>query len=299
MNHVKPKVTVLLAAYNGMEWLDEQVQTILSQLHVDINLVVSIDKSNDGTENYFKNLAKQDPRVFVLPTGFRYGGAGSNFYRLLRDTDFLSSDYISFADQDDLWNLDKLKFSIERIEETNSSAFSSNVTAFWNDGSTYLINKSQKQREWDYWFESAGPGCTFVLSKELAIDLKKFCLEYSCELNEFLLHDWFVYAFARVNGYKWHISPKSTMQYRQHENNQVGANNNLKAYIKRIAQLREGSYRSQIVILQRLLAHNNSILKIPEKGYFSTLRLLFVSCHFRRRLRDRIALQVFIILNLF
>ena len=300
MSNVKPRVTVLLAAYNGMSWVEEQVKTILAQQGVDVSLVVSVDKSSDGTEDYFMRLAQEDQRVNLLPIGLHFGGAGPNFYRLLRDTDFQSSDYVSFADQDDLWDLDKLRFSIDSLEQHNCSAFSSNVTAFWEDGSTCLIDKAQPQRKWDYWFESAGPGCTFVLNKSLASDVKNFCIERTSELNKFLLHDWFIYAFARMNGHKWVISPESTMQYRQHKNNQVGTNNNLAAYIKRINQLKSGSFRLQVVLLQNLLSGSvDGKPKVPVNGYLSSLKLLCNSGQFRRRFRDRVALQIFIILNLF
>lgn len=301
IHHANPKVTVLLAAYNGMKWVDDQVKTILSQRDVDINLVVSVDKSSDGTEDYFLSLAKKDKRVTLLPLGDKFGGAGANFYRLIRDSNFDTADYIAFADQDDLWNLDKLKFSIDTLSEKKCSAFSSNVVAFWEDGSECLINKSQPQRKWDFWFESAGPGCTYVLSNQLANDLKAFCVNNYSELNKFLLHDWFIYAFTRINGYKWFISPESTMYYRQHENNQVGTNNNLKAYLKRIAQLKSGSFRSQVVLLQTLLMKIGGGRKpvVPAKGYCSSLALLSYINAFRRRLRDRLALAFFILLGIF
>jgi len=57
------KVLVLLATYNGIKWIDQQVQSIVKQVNVDIDLVVSDDFSSDGTENYLKN----SPYIKLLP----------------------------------------------------------------------------------------------------------------------------------------------------------------------------------------------------------------------------------------
>ncbi|HBN14018.1 MAG TPA: glycosyl transferase, partial [Pseudohongiella sp.] len=43
------RVAVLLAAYNGMQWLPEQLDSILSQVGVDVTVYVSTDRSSDGT----------------------------------------------------------------------------------------------------------------------------------------------------------------------------------------------------------------------------------------------------------
>ena len=48
----RPRVTVLMATYNGMAeagaWLDEQVDSVLAQAGVDVSLVVSDDASTDA-----------------------------------------------------------------------------------------------------------------------------------------------------------------------------------------------------------------------------------------------------------
>lgn len=299
MINKKPKVMVLLAAYNGMKWLDEQVDSILTQRDVDVKLVVSIDKSIDGTEEYIRSLSEKDNRVVLLQTGSRFGGAGPNFYRLICEADLSGVDYVSFADQDDVWHQDKLITSVESILNEGVSAFSSNVMAFWSDGRKELIDKAQDQRKWDFWFESAGPGCTFVLDITLFRSLQNFCVKNIKEILSFDLHDWFIYAFARVNGYRWFISPESTMEYRQHSGNQVGTNNNIRAYLKRIELVKKGHFRNQVYILQHLLGLRKSDPKVYKTGYFSNLLLFFKVFQLRRRTRDRIFLAVFILFGLF
>ena len=99
-----PRVAVLMATYNGMKWLQAQLDSILTQENVDITLYASDDGSNDGTDDTLRALSKIDPRVVVLPKIAGTGSAGQNFYRLIRDVDTNAFDYVAFADQDDIWH---------------------------------------------------------------------------------------------------------------------------------------------------------------------------------------------------
>ncbi|MCV5197981.1 hypothetical protein OFM41_31575, partial [Escherichia coli] len=83
---------------------------------------------------------------------------------------------------------------------SNAHAYSSNIIAFWEDGRKCLIDKAQKQVKYDYLFEAAGPGCTYVLTNELCDSFKKFYLKHSDEVGKVTLHDWMIYAYARNRG---------------------------------------------------------------------------------------------------
>ena len=97
-----PRFVVCLAAYNGTAYIAEQIQSILDQKGVELDLFVSVDASTDGTENLLAEWAQSEPRLILLPFGEHFGGAGPNFYRLLRDIELAEFDYLSFADQDHL-----------------------------------------------------------------------------------------------------------------------------------------------------------------------------------------------------
>ena len=66
----RPRVTVLMATYNGMAeggaWLDEQVDSVLAQAGVEVRLVVSDDASSDGTRAHLQERAAADPRIMVV-----------------------------------------------------------------------------------------------------------------------------------------------------------------------------------------------------------------------------------------
>jgi len=294
------KVLVLLAVYNGQKWLTEQIDSILHQSNVDVRLLISIDLSDDISLRLCEEYAEQYPNVHVLPYGEHFGGAGNNFYRLLRDGDFSDIDYVSFCDQDDIWLSDKLFKAVEKLRDCD--CYSSNVTAFWDDGREALIDKAQPLREWDFLFEAAGPGCTYVFKQEVAIEFKIWLLErYEKITRDVALHDWLIYAFARDYGYRWFIDPEPMMRYRQHANNQVGTNNNFGAAKKRLHMIKSKWYRNQCTnIAEHLALQNLPIVRYGlNKGYVGNLYLFFHVNQLRRRLRDRVALSIALLFNLF
>ena len=144
-NPFRPRVAVCLAAYNGMSWIEAQVDSILTQENVDIRIIVAVDHSADGTEEWLRAFAARDPRVILLPTAPASGGAAQNFFRLLREGDFAGCDYIALSDQDDIWLPDKLTRAVARLNEAHAQAYSSDVLAFWPNGRRKLIRKSQPQ----------------------------------------------------------------------------------------------------------------------------------------------------------
>ena len=229
-----PSIAVLLAAYNGMEWIEEQVASISSQKNTSIEIFISVDLSNDKTYEWCQNLARNNSYIKVLPYGERFGGAAKNFYRLIRDVDFSYFDYIALSDQDDIWDSDKLHHAISVIEKDNLDGYSGNVIAFWSDGQERLVKKNFPQKRFDYFFEAAGPGCTYVFKQQAIQKFKKFLIKNWTKVNLVESHDWMIYAYFRSQGMKWKIDSKSLMRYRQHDNNQVGFNYGLKAYLIRL-----------------------------------------------------------------
>lgn len=285
-----PKVAVLLAAYNGMRWIEEQLISILGQSAVDVTVHISIDPSTDGTEDWCAAYAAENHQVVVLPDAGRFGGASRNFFRLIRDVDFGSFDFIAFADQDDIWHKDKLQRAVDAIQTRQVDAYSSNVTAFWPNGGTHLLNKAQPQVEWDFLFEAAGPGCTYVMSKKVIEVLKSSMIANWELLQDVSLHDWYCYAFARSHGFSWYIDPRSSMEYRQHERNQVGANKGLSSLISRYKTIHDGWWFSQVQLIARLVGRETDPF---VRGWLSLcrtqlLRLSFSAWRCRRRRRDKV-----------
>lgn len=285
-----PKVAVLLAAFNGIQWIEEQLDSILGQSGVDITVHISVDPSNDGTEAWCLAYAARHSCVSVLPYAGIFGGASRNFFRLIRDAALDDVEYVAFADQDDIWNPDKLERAIRQIKNRNVDAYSSNVIAFWPDARRHLLNKAQPQAAWDFLFEAAGPGCTYVLTRDLVNSLKASMLASWNEVQSVSLHDWYCYAFARSHGFKWFIDPRPSMNYRQHERNQVGANTGIGSLVSRYRTIHDGWWFSQVRLIARLngLEHDSFVRQWLSLRRWQLLKLSFKAWHCRRRVRDKL-----------
>lgn len=296
-----PRVAVLLAAYNGMKYIGDQVESILSQKGVDVTVFFSVDRSTDGTEKWVAGLSQQTSRAVLLPYGERFGGAASNFFRLVRDVDFSGFDYIALADQDDIWLDDKLRRAHDLMLQNQYDAYSANVLAFWPEGREMVINKAQPQVSHDYLFEAAGPGCTYVFTVASALRLKAFMQQHWVQVNSLSLHDWFFYAWYRASGLLWFIDIEWRMRYRQHANNQVGANQGFSAMCHRLKLLRSGWYRAEVARISVLVSPSGDQLAnlVRKKSSWANLRLLPSICVLRRRLKDRVFLFFMIILGIY
>jgi rhamnosyltransferase len=260
----RPFFSVCLAAYNGLTYIAEQIESILLQKNVNLQIFISVDRSTDGTEARLAEWALSEPRLTLLPFDQHFGGAGPNFYRLLREVDIRGFDYLSFADQDDLWHPEKLWRAHCLMTEQGALGYSSNVTAFWPSGKTQLVNKAQPQRSLDFMFEAAGPGCTYVLQSSLALSLQKMVRAGDASLLRVGYHDWLIYAFARANNYSWVIDDWSSMQYRQHSNNQIGVNAGWRSYWLRVRKMLSGHGFEQALLIADLV-HASSI-PVVQKG---------------------------------
>lgn len=270
-----------MTAYNAVKWIEGQVGTIMEQVGVSVDLYISVDLSTDGTERWLEEFASQHPNVHLLPYGERFGGAGANFFRLIRDVSFESYDYVAFADHDDLWVSNKLLHAHNLILSGGYDAISSDVEAFWGDGRQKLIKKSYLQRKYDHFFEAAGPGCTYVLTQSCASAFKRFLVLNWEACSDVALHDWLIYAFCRENCYSWFIDDTPLVRYRQHGLNQVGSNLGWRAYLKRFQLIRNNWYRRQVLLIA-FLVNKDFCEKVSDR--FFLMKNFF---QLRRRLRDR------------
>ena len=295
-----------MASYNGITWLPDQIKSILNQLNVDISLFISDDISQDGSYGYLQQSAVADSRIQLMPQTRKFGSAGNNFYRLIQDVNIANYDYVAFADQDDIWEQDKLIRHIKLVQEHGVDGVSSSVLAFWPNGKKKIINKSQPQRELDYLFESAGPGCSFLMTPWLVNKVREQLIDKNSLAKDVVLHDWLTYAICRAHGRRWVIDSISSVKYRQHDNNVLGANSGFKAKFSRLQKLRQGWYRNEVLKIAQICKgiypniETEKLGRLLEtKSLFLQLKLLPYVTKARRSLLDRYLLALSIAVGIF
>jgi rhamnosyltransferase len=281
----EPSVCVVMATHNGAAWLDAQLDSILAQEGVRVKILVSDDGSTDGTLALLKARAAADRRIEVLAHGGRFGSAAPNFFHLIRAVR-LNPDFLyAFADQDDIWNRDKLRRHARILDTMQVAGVSSDVTAFWPNGRRMRVRKSFRQRRWDHLFEPPGPGCSFLVRPEVLSRCRVVLDNLAAEgIDPLPYHDWMIYVVARASGMRWWIDQESSLQYRQHDSNEVGANVGWAAMAHRARRVVRGEYRS---LVRRAM---EIALRCSQDGTKGTTRLgiLEVLLQGRRRLRDAV-----------
>ena len=278
----QPRVTVLLATHDGMPWLPEQVATILDQRGVDVELIISDDASADGSWAWLQDLATADERITLLTQREPSGRAGANFYRLLREVDVSSRELVAFADQDDVWLPGRLAGQAATLRAGGYDGVSSDVTAVYDDGRRVPIRKSYPQRRYDFLLESAGPGCTFVITARLAAQVQRLLCDAASPAGDVDLHDWLVYTVCRASGWTWLIQDTPWVDYRQHGANALGANRGVAAARDRLRRIRQSWHRDEAVKLVEVAA---SVAPPGAHDEFTKLRALLTDTSFPARLR--------------
>lgn len=284
------KVAVCLAACNGAPWLNEQLDSILRQEGVLVQVFISVDASTDETYRLVTERAATCALISVLPQERTFGSAALNFFHLLGELDFSGFDYVSLADQDDRWYSDKLLRAVRHLSEQNTDCYSSNVRAVWDDGRSVVIDKAQPLCSWDFLFEAAGPGCTYVFTRSFAQSLQSLLRNTPIPIQANIgVHDWFIYAFARASGFSWFIDPVPSMDYRQHGGNLIGANRGGAAFAHRVRTVLSGWAIRQARQMARLVKVDSRAFCRPwsRPGRLGMLFLAMNSHRARRRIPDK------------
>lgn len=243
---------MLLAAFNGSRWLQEQVESILAQMDVDVRLVISDDGSSDDTVAIIR-AAALDRRVVAVSPPRPTGSAAQHFLWMIRATAAEGFDVVAFADQDDIWHVDKLSRAWTALCASGASGYSSATLAFWPDGRQALQLPSQRITESDFLFESAGQGCTYALTSSFYERLRAFFSQHVPQTASLHYHDWTVYALSRAWNLSWVFDAKPSLKYRQHSENDTGARTGVAGGRKRLGLIKSGWYSGQLRVLAELL----------------------------------------------
>ena len=107
-------VSVILPVFNGEDTILDAVDSVLSQTHTDLELIIVNDGSTDCTSSILDTLI--DPRVQVIST-CNQGVSNARNTALLQST----GDFISFIDSDDIWLPHKIEKQLAFCDLTKST----------------------------------------------------------------------------------------------------------------------------------------------------------------------------------
>lgn len=305
----RPAVLVLLATYNGMPWIGEQLDSVLAQQGVDVRVLACDDGSTDGTREFLEGRSHDDARLRLLPPREGPKGAAANFLHLVTVADPEPGGYIAFADQDDHWTPGKLARQVELMGSGGHDGVSGSVTALYPDGTRRLVKKNFPQRDLDFICESPGPGCTHLLSHRAWELLRTLLDEGRVDPARVGFHDWLDYAVVRGRGWSWFIDATPLIEYRQHGGNEMGANQGWRAKVSRLSRLHDGWYRDQFTVMARAAREvcqdpvrsrrlDQVTALLEDSSLRARLRLAGLGPQLRRRRRDGMVLGGLVLLGI-
>jgi glycosyltransferase involved in cell wall biosynthesis len=226
-------LSVALCTYNGEFFLEQQLNSILNQTIQVNEIVVCDDGSRDSTIKLLKIYEKKFPHLIKLFTNDVSLGTIKNFEKAISLT---KGDLIFLADQDDIWYSDKVEKMMNYFQSNP------NCKLLFTDGD--LIDKEGGKikgtlwKKWGFYFaerqrwknnnnaffdllenKNKITGATLCFDKELK--KKMPIIGY-----QFFYHDAFLGIHAAALNGLFFIN-QSLIQYRIHDNQQVGISNNL------------------------------------------------------------------------
>lgn len=207
-------ISVCMATFNGERFVARQIETIISQLGDDDELIVSDDSSSDNTLEIIRSFA--DPRIRLLE-GMAFRSPLLNFQHAVRHA---SGEIIVLADQDDVWLPNKLAVVRELFAVAAVRPYLVVLDGQIVDEDERVLHPSIQARL------NAGPG---LLRNLWANRYLGCCMAFSRDLLDIAvpfplgvdMHDiWLGQLCERVGSTAF--VPVTTMLYRRHPDNATG-----------------------------------------------------------------------------
>lgn len=304
--HSLSKVAIIISTYNGHCFFREQLESILCQSYTNFHIFIRDDGSTDKDFlNYLKSLEAIEKLSVVFGQNI---GVIKSFFELLKICGD-NYDYVSFADQDDVWLKDKLCCALEILDNGD------NLQPQLYIGRLQYVDENLREQGVGPDFKRLGfanalvqnlaTGCVSVINQKARL------LVLNTSPKVVLMHDWWVYivvsAFGRVI-----FDSRINFLYRQHSKNAVGGTpsfiKQMQRRIYRFAKMKKGNYRVYDQALEfyncyqtLLSSENESLIKnflTSKSSFMERLFYIFKSgTVWRHRKIDTFILKILILIN--
>lgn len=219
----EPVLTILMATYNGAEYLEKQLDSILNQSYEAWELIIRDDQSTDDTPNIIHSYVEKDERIKCIQYGSVHGSACRNFSQLFDWAYENNKAYILFADQDDIWLDHKLERSLagllknEAIHGAHCPLLCYSNLSFIDEQDRRIAMRLPLPPQLDLPVlinENYAWGCTMILNQAAVRKIKHIPAE---SVN----HDYYAALVISAFG-KNILIDENLILYRQHRNNVSG-----------------------------------------------------------------------------
>jgi glycosyltransferase involved in cell wall biosynthesis len=219
-----PHVAVLLCTFNGQRYLQGQLDSIAAQTHQAWSVWASDDGSTDGTKDvlaHYRDMWGADRLTLVTGPA---EGATRNFSTLAA-LDRIQAQAYAYADQDDVWERGKLERALAwlgSVPDSTPALYCSRTVVIDDQDATIGLSPlfGRPPSFGNALAQNIASGNTMVFND--AARRLLVAAEHAGARPVF--HDWWTYLLVTGSGGQVRYDPTPTVRYRQHGNNQVGAN---------------------------------------------------------------------------
>ena len=216
--NVRPKVKIILSTYNGERYIEELVESVCAQDYPEFRLIIRDDGSTDTSREILEKY--ETSRNVDIVYGQNLGVIKS-FIELLRMAGD-DADYIAFCDQDDIWRKNKITRAVEQLGREVAADIPGLYFCRYTlvDEKKNVLGTSRAPLRRPSFsnalVQNIASGCTMVINQKA----RSLFIDH-IPANP-LMHDWWVYLLVSAFG-KVIYDPASTILYRQHRENIIGA----------------------------------------------------------------------------
>lgn len=137
-----PLVSIALPVYNGEEWLEQAISTLIKQSYKNIEIIIADDCSSDNSQKICEKYASKYSQITFIENETNLGGQ-ENFLKILY---LCSGKYITYASQDDYWDENFISYLVEKLESNNNAVLAGSAVQLLdkNDGKYKELHFSGK-----------------------------------------------------------------------------------------------------------------------------------------------------------
>nr|WP_315445844.1 glycosyltransferase family 2 protein [uncultured Pseudomonas sp.] len=235
-------VAILLCTFNGGNFIREQLDSIAAQCHQNWVVYASDDGSSDETLDILRQYQHSWGEARLLLSEGPRSGFSNNFLKVLQIACGHHA-YYAFCDQDDLWHCAKLERALNWLEQqpdNTPALYCGRTRVIDSTGNAIGMSPLFRKRPSfeNALMQSLAGGNTMVINQALCDVLKETPAN-----TPLVCHDWWAYLLATGCGGNVCYDPVPMLDYRQHDQNVIGANTSLKNRLSRVSQMLKGSLR--------------------------------------------------------
>ncbi len=222
----RSSISVAMATFNGLPYVEEQLKSILSQSRPVQEVVICDDKSTDGTWDWLSTACAADSRIRLYQNPKQLGST-KNFERAIG---LCHGDIIFLSDQDDIWLSEKVERLAAALQTKDAVLAMSNGQLVKEDGEDIgvtLWDANEIDQQIALGLQSTATFELLVRNRHFtgsALCFKATIKELVTPIPAGVWHDqWIALIASLIAPGQIKLLDEKLYCYRQHSGNQIGA----------------------------------------------------------------------------